>query len=248
MILTACALTDVGLRRKNNEDNVHADCEHGLFIVADGMGGHAAGEVASALAVETICNHLPPGAPAPADAAMLLQDAFAVASKTILDTSSADISKKGMGTTLSVLYIDDEQAQLAHVGDSRIYLLRDAELQQLSIDHSLVAEQLRQGMISEEEARTSQMRNILLQAVGLGADIDLFLHCQTLQAGDIFLLCSDGLSDMIDDKKIATILNHYPDIVEAATALIEAAKTAGGRDNISVVVVKVENGIQAELP
>lgn len=238
MKLTAAALTDVGLRRTNNEDCVFADCTSGLFIVADGMGGHAAGEVASRMAVETICRHLPPLMPPPEDAAACLQDAFINASHSILDVASAEETKRGMGTTLSVLYIDGQTAQLAHVGDSRIYRLRGTELEQLSLDHSLVAEQLRQGIISSEEARHSILRNILLQAVGLEDQIDVFLLRQPLLAGDLFLLCSDGLSDMLDDEQIRGLLNNGS-IEQTAEQLLEAAKAAGGRDNISVVVVKI---------
>ena len=242
MKLTACALTDVGLRRSNNEDCVFADCESGLFIVADGMGGHAAGEVASAMAVDTICNQFPPLAASPVDAATCLQDAFINASRNIRQVAISDETKRGMGTTLSVLYIDGETAQLAHVGDSRIYRLRGTELVQLSIDHSLVAEQLRQGIISTDEARKSQLRNILLQAVGLEDKVDLFLLRQPLLAGDLFLLCSDGLTDMLDDKQICGFLRQELSVELTVKQLIEAAKEEGGRDNISVVVVKIGSG------
>ncbi len=246
MKLQACALTDVGLRRKNNEDSVYADCDNGLFIVADGMGGHAAGEVASALAVETIRNSLPPATPAPQDAASCLQEAFFRSSKAILQAVAADESKRGMGTTLSVLYLDGENIQLAHVGDSRIYRLRNATLEQLSIDHSLVAEQLRQGLISAAEARTSQMRNILLQAVGLEQKIDVFLLREPGKKKKKSLQSSDGLSDMIDDQQISALLRQELTVSELGPRLIEAAKDAGGRDNIGVVVVKVGDDIQSE--
>ncbi len=146
-----------------------------------------------------------------------------------------------MGTTLSVLYLDGDTAQLAHVGDSRIYRLRGTELEQLSIDHSLVAEQLRQGLITAEEARNSQLRNILLQAVGLKDKIDLFLLRQPLLDGDLFLLCSDGLSDMLDDEQIGALLRQKGAVQQTAGQLIAAAMAAGGRDNISVVVLKIED-------
>ena len=239
MKATAYALTDLGLRRSNNEDCVYADCAGGLFIVADGMGGHAAGEVASSIAVDTICAQFPPSAPAPMAAAQVLQEAFVEASRRILEVASRQESKRGMGTTLSVLYIDGESAQLAHVGDSRIYRLRNAELEQLSRDHSLVAEQLRQGILSPEEARTSTLRNILLQAVGLEAKLDVFLRCEPLAEGDLFLLCSDGLNDMLDDEEIADLLRQDASVTQMAAQLIEAAKAAGGRDNISAIVVKI---------
>lgn len=240
MKLTASALTDVGLRRANNEDCIFADCPSGLFIVADGMGGHAAGEVASAMAVDAICKQLPPLAPPPQDPAACLQQAFIETSRDIRQAATADGSKQGMGTTLSVLYIDGKTAQLAHVGDSRIYRLRSTEFEQLSIDHSLVAEQLRQGLISAKEARNSQMRNILLQAVGLEDKVEVFLLSRPVQPGDLFLLCSDGLSDMLEDEQIHQLLRQTLSVKQIAQQLIEAAKDAGGRDNISVVVVKIE--------
>jgi protein phosphatase len=241
MKISACALTDTGLRRSNNEDAVHADCESGLFIVADGMGGHAAGEIASSMAVKTIRNQFPPLATPPDDAETCLQKAFIAASQRIRQTASEEESMRGMGTTLSVLYIDGHSAQLAHVGDSRIYRLRDTRLEQLSIDHSLVAEQQRQGIISPEEARTSQLRNILLQAVGLEDTVDVFLLRQPLLPGDLFLLCSDGLNDMIDDQTICAYLNQDLSEQQRAEKLVAAAKEAGGRDNISVIVVKIIN-------
>ncbi|MCF6178824.1 MAG: protein phosphatase 2C domain-containing protein, partial [Geopsychrobacter sp.] len=223
MKLTACALTDIGLRRTNNEDCVFADCESGLFIVADGMGGHAAGEVASAMAVATICNQLPPVAPAPQDAATCLQHAFVDASHDIHQAARKDDSKRDMGTTLSVLYMDSEAAQLAHVGDSRIYRLRDDQLEQLSIDHSLVAEQVRLGIISAAEARNSQMRNILMQAVGLEEKVEVFLLRQPLSVGDLFLLCSDGLTDMLDDEQIHALLRRNLTVQQSTEQLIDAA-------------------------
>ncbi len=241
MKLTSCTLTDVGLRRTNNEDCVYADDSNGLFIVADGMGGHAAGEVASAMAVETICSLFPPLSSLPADAANSLKKAFLTASRSIRKVASVEDSKRGMGTTLSVLYIEGETAHLAHVGDSRIYRLRGTDLEQLSIDHSLVAEQLRLGLISAEEARSSQMRNILLQAVGLEDKVDIFLLRQPVLSDDLFLLCSDGLSDMIDDDQIYALLQQTGSIQQAAERLVEAAKAAGGRDNISIVVVKIDD-------
>jgi len=239
MNLTACALTDVGLRRTNNEDAVFADTTNGLFILADGMGGHAAGEVASAMAVETVCQHFSPLSPPPADAAVSLQAAFLSASRRIRQAAGDDGLKRGMGTTLSVLSIAGETAHLAHVGDSRIYRLRGAEFEQLSIDHSLVAEQVRMGIISPEEARNSPMRNVLLQAVGLEESVEVFLLRQPLQSGDLFLLCSDGLTDMLDDDQIQTLLAMIQPIQLCAEQLIAAANQAGGRDNISVIVVKI---------
>jgi len=241
MKITASALTDVGLRRTNNEDCVFADCSNGLFIVADGMGGHAAGEVASAIAVETICSQFPPRAEAPADSEACLQQAFINASRSIRQVAKAEEIKRGMGTTLSVLYIEGETAQLAHVGDSRIYRLRGTEFQQLSIDHSLVAEQIRMGILSPEEARSSQMRNILLQAVGLEDKVDTFLLRQPLRTEDLFLLCSDGLTDMLDDEQIYRHLHQDISLEQISEQLIEAAKEAGGRDNVSVIVVKINS-------
>jgi protein phosphatase len=239
MKLTACALTDVGLRRKNNEDCVFADSDNGLFIVADGMGGHAAGEVASQMAVETLRDFFPPRQSPPENPADCLPQAFHEANARILAAANSNPTKKGMGTTLSVLYITADKALLAHVGDSRIYRPRQTRLEQLSIDHSLVAEQLRQGLITTEDARNSQMRNILLQAVGLENTIDIFCLHLSPQPDDLFLLCSDGLTDMLDDHQISQLLAQECPLDQLAVRLVDAAKTAGGRDNIGVVVVKI---------
>lgn len=239
MKLSACALTDPGLRRSNNEDSVYADCAAGLYIVADGMGGHAAGEVASGMAVEILCAHHARNFDGRETGAGL-QEAFRDATRSIRRNAADNPARKGMGTTLSALCFKDDILHLAHVGDSRIYRLRDKKLEQLSIDHSLVAEQVRQGLISAEEARQSQMRNILLQAIGLEDEVDVFQLQQEIRRDDSFLLCSDGLSDMLEDARIEQLLARPLLAQQLAQDLIDAANSAGGRDNIGVVVIQTE--------
>jgi len=239
MRFRASARSDVGQRRKNNEDSVYADSDAGLFIVADGMGGHAAGEVASGMAVEIVCS-LFAGEVSPEDPLQLLKEAFSEATRAICQRATGEPACKGMGTTLSALFFQGSRLYLAHVGDSRIYRLRAGVLEQLSIDHSLVAEQVRQGLISAAEARASNIRNILLQAVGLEEQVDPFLLQQHAQAGDTYLLCSDGLTDMLEDDQIEQQLGCASAPDQLAQGLIDSANAAGGCDNIGVVVIRVE--------
>lgn len=240
MKLEACALTDAGRRRKKNEDCVSADCETGLFIVADGMGGHAAGEVASRMAVDILRDRYTLYAGAPS-AEQALADSFGEATRSILAHARTHPAHQGMGTTLSTLFFRDNQLHLAHVGDSRIYRLRHKRLEQLSIDHSLIAEQVRTGLISAAEARNSQMRNILLQAIGMEEQVEVFMLRQPVAAGDLYLLCSDGLTDMLEDEKIAGLLDRPCAAKQLAQDLIDTANEAGGRDNISVIVIQIKS-------
>ena len=200
MKLQVCAKTDIGLRRKNNEDLFFVDKELGLFIVADGMGGHAAGEVASRIAVETVCQSL--------QAADLinpqkqLSQAIEKANQAVEQAANGNKAWQGMGTTLTIFLLQPQQGYLAHVGDSRIYRFRGSQLEQLSDDHSLIGEKLRRGILTPEQAKTSTLGNILLQAIGMTPQLDICQKSISLAAGDRFLLCSDGLTDMVDDDTI----------------------------------------------
>jgi PPM family protein phosphatase len=247
----AAMLTDIGAVRSHNEDFVlyAPPQENGttgnratLALVADGMGGHAAGEVASKLAAETIYRVFCEGdAPFP----KTLGSAFAAANTEILNWTKLHPECAGMGTTCTALALRDDQAWLAHVGDSRAYLLRDGSLRQLSEDQTLVAQLVREGKLTEDEARHSPVSNIILQALGMGPDIDPLIWDKplALAAGDTLILCTDGLSGLVSDADIADIAGRLAPL-EACAALIEAAVVAGGHDNVSVGIVRA--AVQSE--
>jgi len=243
MKLKACGKTDVGLVRSNNEDSWFVSAADGLFIVADGMGGHAAGEVASAMAIRLVCDQVLPllqdiGAAGEPEAQLV--DAVHTANRAIAQAAERNPSWKGMGTTQTILLLQAGQAHLVHVGDSRMYRFRNGRLVQFSDDHSLVGDQLRQGLITAADAETSSLRNILLQAVGITPELDICRKQLPLAEQDRFLLCSDGLTDMLSDRQIAALFATTPDLHRLCDRLVAAAKAAGGRDNIAVVLVQVE--------
>lgn len=232
------ALSDIGRTRTHNEDSVLA--EPPLFVVADGLGGHEAGEIASAIAVQTVRDH----APRRADAHALAR-AVRAANTAVLRAAREGIGRTGMGTTMTAALIEGGRIVLAHVGDSRAYLLHDGALQPVSEDHSMVADMVRRGQITDADARVHPNRSVITRA--LGTDSNLVVDTYEVQAstGDRLLLCSDGLSGMLVDEQIAEILSAYRDPGTAAHALIDAANEAGGQDNISVVVVDIETSIQS---
>ena len=238
MKLQVCAKTDIGLSRNNNEDRYFVDEQRGLFIVADGMGGHAAGEVASQIAVETVCQVL--HSVDKTNPQQQLKQAVTEANLAVRQAAKANPSLNGMGTTLSIILLHQQQGYLAHVGDSRIYRLRNQKLQQLSDDHSLVGEQLRQGTITPEQAKNSSLGNILLQAIGLSPQLDIYQNKISLAPADQFLLCSDGLTDMVADTEIEKHLSQPGTINLHCEALINAALAAGGKDNITAILLQIE--------
>ncbi|MEA3363474.1 MAG: Stp1/IreP family PP2C-type Ser/Thr phosphatase [Thermodesulfobacteriota bacterium] len=238
MKLQVCAITDVGLARESNEDLFFVDEKQGLFIVADGMGGHAAGEIASQIAVETACQSLqeadqgnPP---------KQLSQAIEKANRAVELAAEGNKAWQGMGTTLTILLLHQQQGYLAHVGDSRIYRLRNSQFEQLSDDHSLVGEQLRQGILTPEQAKTSTLGNILLQAIGITPKLDICQKNIPLTAGDRFLLCSDGLTNMVSDPEIEKTLKQSGSLEPLCEALIKKAIAAGGKDNITVIVLQID--------
>ena len=238
MKLQTCAKTDIGLKRSNNEDLFFIDEEQGLFIIADGMGGHAAGEVASQIAVETVCQSLQaPDLNTPHEQLKL---AIEEANLAVGKAANSNHSWQGMGTTLTVLLLHQQQAFLAHVGDSRAYRFVNQQLEQLSDDHSLSGERLRQGMISAEEAHNSTFGNILLQAVGISEKLDICLKHYPLTAGERFLLCSDGLSDMLTDAEIGQILRESGSVNTLCGQFVNQAIVAGGKDNITVMMIQID--------
>jgi PPM family protein phosphatase len=237
ILLTRTAATNVGLVRPINEDN-YVCLDAGVFAVADGMGGHAAGEVASGMMVSTI-KELIMRQPEINDllAPEALREIIMEANERILQKSSLDKNYAGMGTTASILYIKSDRGFFAHVGDSRIYLFRDESIQQITKDHSLVWDLVENGTITRAEAKQHPKRNLLTRAVGVDADLKVDFGDFSVKPTDKFLLCSDGLTNMISDDEIrATVCN--PSIEDKAGHLIGLALQAGGTDNITAIVVE----------
>jgi len=238
--------TDRGRLREINEDSLLADLP--LVAVADGMGGHVAGEVASKLAVDVLGSWKERLAVRGGkDIAEALKDAFRQVNAAVFEKGSSDESLHGMGTTLTAAWVDDGIVTLAHVGDSRAYLLRGSELKQITQDQTVAQEWVRRGRISADEAETSPQRHVLLQAIGAEtSDLNIEVTTIALQAGDRLLLASDGLTGMIRDDRVREILSEKRDPDEAAQALVDAANAAGGQDNISVLLVDAGGTAPAE--
>ncbi|MFA6178650.1 MAG: Stp1/IreP family PP2C-type Ser/Thr phosphatase [Candidatus Methylopumilus sp.] len=251
-------LTDVGQKRDHNEDAVASDAEMGLLVLADGMGGYKAGEVASEIAVLTIVAELKEALldfePGQVDAvsgmqaeSLVIIDAVAKANESIFTVSQSQPQCAGMGTTLVVAMFTNNKVLVGHIGDSRMYRLRDDELTQITEDHSLLQEQLKSGLITPEQAKVSNNKNLVTRAVGIDETVDLELHEYEVQVGDIYLLCSDGLTDLVDDGEISLILAKLNDNLEAAAnQLIKMANDNGGKDNISVILARVTSPFGVE--
>jgi len=247
MHLRAGTATDVGRVRVLNEDASAARPEQGLFVVCDGMGGEAAGEVASALAVATIVERAAdagdlaasPGSAAYLPRTMRLADAVRLANRRIFEQAEQHPDQTGMGTTIIAAWIYRDVASLAHVGDSRAYLWRDGRLEALTRDHSLVEAQVKAGMLNREESLKSEHQNILLRALGREPEVEVELAEVPLRAGDYVLLCSDGLTRMVPEREMAETLSAHSEPQSMAEALVEAANRNGGADNVTAVVVEV---------
>ena len=241
IILEIVGLTDMGLRRSNNEDAFIVLQDKWVTAVADGMGGAAAGEVASKIFVTVVRESFADAAVSSEEAAyQLVQQVFSVANERIIEHVANFPADAGMGCTAELLTFVDGRYIIGHVGDSRIYLFRNGDLRQLTRDHSLVQMHLDGGMITAEEARVHPKKNIVLRVVGMEQDFSLDILRGNTFAGDLFLLCSDGLSDMIDDNAILAILSSSYSLEQKASNLIESAKEAGGKDNITVVLCQVK--------
>ena len=225
--------TDVGRQRSANEDSLVL--RPPFFAVADGMGGARAGEVASAIAAEAFEGASAAGEAAEAQLARLLREA----NRRIYDLAVTDESHRGMGTTLTAAKVHDGEVSLAHVGDSRAYRMRDGGLEQITRDHSLVAELERSGQITPEAAEHHPQRSIITRALGPEPDVEVDTDAVAARDGDLFLLCSDGLTSMISDDEVAAILRTSATLDEAADALIKAANQSGGKDNITVVLFRI---------
>jgi PPM family protein phosphatase len=229
--------TDTGRQRRENEDSVYVHAP--VFVVADGMGGAQAGEVASRIAIETFEQGLPDsGAQGSPEAQLtaLARDA----NHRIYDRSRAEHGREGMGTTLTAAYLVDGRLVIAHVGDSRAYLFRDGELKRLTQDHSLVDELVRQGKLTEEQAAEHPQRSIITRALGPEPEVEVDTWSYPMRAGDVVLLCSDGLTSMVAEDQVAEIMRSAGTLQEAADRLIDDANEAGGRDNITVVLCRLE--------
>jgi serine/threonine protein phosphatase PrpC len=232
--------SDTGLKRSNNEDTLILRPEIGLFAVADGMGGAAAGEVASQIFAETVSRVFGEKERVSGQETHdLVQEVFRQANEKILNHVKENSQHKGMGCTAELLAFNQDHYVLGHVGDSRTYLFRRGELKQLTLDHSLVQDQVDQGLITAEEARKHSLRNVILRAVGVNEFLAVDLIRGKGVPGDLLLLCSDGLSDMVDDPSIANVLSHPVGVAQKVERLIELAKSAGGHDNITVVLCEV---------
>ncbi len=249
MTLRAFGLTDVGRKRKHNEDAYLVDAERGLFVVADGMGGHAAGEVASRITVESIQEFIsstddagesswPFGYAGRGSAGgNRLTAAVERANEKVMRAVANRPELKGMGTTVVAALIDEERATLVHVGDSRAYLVRDRELKRLTDDHSWVQEQVNAGILSEDEAKSHPLKNVVTRALGGTPHVSVDLIEVPLHAGDRFLLCSDGLTGMVTDEEIHGFFLGGPTPEAAVRHLVEQANERGGVDNITVIVI-----------
>ncbi len=259
LTITMTARSDRGLRREGNEDAFCTDPELGLCVVCDGMGGHRAGEIASTLAVETIRRDLADAATAPpgpgdqeydascTDAANRLAHAIRQANQVVLDRARTDAATRGMGTTVVAALISAEVASIAHVGDSRLYLLREGRLHQLTQDHSVVGEPRGSGDAAAKETAQAPPRHFLTRAVGLEPRVAVDLTETPLLPGDSLLLCSDGLTHDLSTQEICDTLTSAPDRQTAVDRLIDKTNAAGGRDNTTVILVTVERSSQPTL-
>lgn len=236
--MAATMRTDVGKKRKQNEDAAWFDEKRGVFAVADGMGGHLAGEVASAMAIDAVA-HMAAQRKKPS--IELLKKAVLSAHKRILAHAKGHEECSGMGTTLSVMWRADRYMYIAHVGDSRIYRLRENKLEQITEDHSLVGEFVRAGLITKEEARVHPRRNIITRALGTEGDNTPDLLAADYLPTDRFLLCTDGLTGMVSDDEIERVLLEN-DIENAADQLLAMALDAGGSDNVTLILCTGEEG------
>ena len=243
MMYEICAATDQGLVRKNNEDTVAFDQQTGLCLLADGMGGYNAGEVASAMAVSVITQELKAwllrsGLQTPArDLRLMMKTCVENANQSIFDAACNNPDHEGMGTTLVAGVFTGDRLVLSHVGDSRCYRLRFETLLQLTKDHSMLQEQVDAGLMTLEEAMVSPHKNLITRALGVERSVLVDVNEHRVEPGDLYLICSDGLTDMVDKAAMTDVMNAPGTLVDKAHALVQAANDSGGRDNISVVLV-----------
>jgi len=251
-------LTDVGRVREHNEDDIGADPDIGLWVLADGMGGYNAGEVASGIAVKTVidlvteaCRREHRNAIEPATGYMrqtiVLRDAILRANKIIHQTAQSQPQCEGMGTTLVACLFYDDRISIAHVGDSRVYRMRGNKFEQVTMDHSLLQELVDRGFYSQEEAQRSTNRNYVTRALGVEASVEVEVQEMDVEKGDYFLMCSDGLPDMVEDEDIHLTINTFNTSIQTiGEQLIKLSNDNGGRDNVSIVIVRVADAFPAK--
>ena len=251
LAVEVAAKSDVGCVRSNNEDNFGYDLEAGIFVVCDGMGGQAAGEVASKLGIDVLLNYFRQAAGSgeyPAVGAALdgisregaaLASAIRLANQTIYETGQQKESSAGMGSTIVAALIKGNALAIANVGDSRIYLIRQGIIQQLTQDHSLVMEQVRRGYLTREQAEQSDMQNIILKALGSEETVEPDVEDLVVVPGDILLLCSDGLTKYVRDEEILRLIASAATLEQSCDSLIQTARDRGGDDNVTCLLLKV---------
>lgn len=246
-VIQAAGMTDIGLVRKNNEDNFGYDLRHGIFVVCDGMGGQQAGELASKIAVDTVLSFYRetgdatragvPQFEGVSQRAADLAGAIQLANQAIHEAGARDISVAGMGSTIVAVAVEGNLFSIANVGDSRIYLIRKSEVAQLTQDHSLVMEQVRRGLMTLEEAENSRMQNVIVRALGTDDTVEPDLADHEFSSEDVLLLCSDGFSRYVKEEKMAEAAGQES-LDKACNDLIEAAKAAGSDDNITCLLIR----------
>jgi serine/threonine protein phosphatase PrpC len=249
--LEISAVTDPGVKRTNNEDSIGTEATLGLAVVADGMGGYEGGEIASALAVETILNELADRIEqlrkkhADDDSieysveSLAVRDAIKKSNEIIYNAAKNEPQYQGMGTTIVLALFYDNRLTVAHVGDSRLYRLREDRLELITVDHTLMQQLIQRGFYTAQEARESMNKNLVIRALGTDPEVEVDIQEDIALPGDIYLLCSDGLNDMIDDGEIHLTLKRYNDNLDLAAAeLVKLANKKGGKDNISVILAR----------
>ncbi len=251
MKLAAEARTDQGLVRPNNEDNYYLAEDKDVLVVADGMGGHASGEIASKMAVDVIKGFFDGtddrdepviGAYREeySEKTNAIGSAVRLANMAIYEAAQSNPAWQGMGTTLSAVVLDNKRLSIAHVGDSRVYLVRAGNIMQLTDDHSIVQEQVRRDLLTQEEAETSQMKHVLTRALGIASDVTVDLDELTIADGDALVLCTDGLTNMVSDDDILSVVLSDDNPAAACERLVDMANGNGGQDNITIIVAYVQ--------
>jgi protein phosphatase len=250
LVFQAAGKTDIGVVRTNNEDNFGFDLRRGIFVVCDGMGGAAAGEVASKIAVDTVLGYFrkaPGGPESPvlgrkfegvSEHAAGLANAIQLANQAIQEAGAQDPNRSGMGSTIVAVCLNGNLFSIANVGDSRIYLIRGGRIQQLTSDHSLVMEQVRRGLMTVEEAEKSEMQNVIVRALGSEDSVEPDLEDHEFAPGDVLLLCSDGMSRYVKEEKMIEAASNADSLNAACDELIEAAKSGGSDDNITCLLLR----------
>jgi serine/threonine protein phosphatase PrpC len=250
LILAVGAKTDTGMIRQKNEDNFCVIESSGILVVADGMGGHASGEVASKIAVDVIKGYFDAQNTGKqlqigsyrsefSEETNRLCSAIHLANQAVFEASRGNVQLHGMGTTIAAVLIMGKRLSIAHVGDSRVYLIRSGGIEQLTDDHSIVSEQVKRDIITREQARESEMKNILTRALGVGEDVEVDLGELSLFDNDVLLLCSDGLTNMVGDDEIIATVEAFHDPSEACGRLVDMANKNGGNDNVTVIIARL---------